>query len=93
MIGLQRIFSIMDDDESGTLTQNEFFKACKDFKVGISEENVPALFKVFDRNLDGTMDYGEFLHTIRGDMNEQRSSLVKQVFQTLENRNGGAFGL
>ena len=84
----------MDDDQSGTLTQNEFFKACKDFKVGISEENVPALFKVFDRNQDGTMDYGEFLLTIRGEMSETRSKLVKQVFQTLTERNGGQpFGL
>jgi len=44
MVGLQRIFKIMDDDESGTLSQREFSKACKDFKIGISEENVPALF-------------------------------------------------
>lgn len=48
MVGLQRIFSMMDDDNSGTLTQREFFKACKDFKIGISEENVPALFARFD---------------------------------------------
>jgi Ca2+-binding EF-hand superfamily protein len=45
MVGLQKIFQIMDDDNSGSLTQREFFKACKDFKIGISEENVPSLFK------------------------------------------------
>jgi Ca2+-binding EF-hand superfamily protein len=37
MVGLQRIFKVMDDDNSGSLSVREFTKACKDFKVGISE--------------------------------------------------------
>jgi len=44
MVGLQRIFKVMDDDNSGSLSVREFSKACKDFKVGISEQNVPILF-------------------------------------------------
>ena len=51
----------MDDDNNGCLTQREFFKACKDFKVGISEENVPTLFGKFDKNGDGTISYDELL--------------------------------
>lgn len=47
----------MDDDQSGTLSLREFTKACKDFKIGISDENVPILFKLFDTNDDGTMSY------------------------------------
>ena len=65
MVGLQRVFTMMDDDQSGTLTQREFFKACKDFKLGISEENVPLLFNMFDTNGDGTMSYEEFQGHIR----------------------------
>ena len=52
MIGLQRIFKIMDDDESGALSLREFNKACKDFRIGISDENIPALFSLFDTNGD-----------------------------------------
>ena len=73
MIGLQRIFKIMDDDESGALSLREFSKACKDFKIGISEENVPALFSLFDTNGDGTMSYQEFLEAVRGQLNERRN--------------------
>ena len=69
IIGLQRIFKIMDDDESGSLSLREFSKACKDFRIGISEENVPALFSMFDANGDGTMSYDEFLYAVRGDLN------------------------
>jgi Ca2+-binding EF-hand superfamily protein len=68
---------MMDDDNSGSLTQREFFKACKDFKVGISEENVPILFKVFDANEDGTMSFEEFLNKVRYPMNEHRLKTVR----------------
>ncbi len=57
MIGLQRLFKMMDDDESQSLSLPEFTKACRDFKVGISDENVPILFSVFDTNGDGTLNY------------------------------------
>ena len=44
IIGLQKTFKIMDDDNSKTINEYEFSKACKDFRVGISEENVPLVF-------------------------------------------------
>ena len=76
MIGLQRIFKIMDDDESGSLSLREFTKACKDFRIGISDENIPALFSLFDTNGDETMSYSEFLYAVRGEMNNTRISIV-----------------
>lgn len=57
LIGLQRLFKMMDDDGSETLSLAEFTKACRDFKVGISEENVPILFDKYDVNRDGTLSY------------------------------------
>jgi len=44
IVGIQRLFKIMDDDGSRTLSEQEFAKACRDFKTGISEENIPTLF-------------------------------------------------
>ena len=44
IIGLQKLFKMMDDDGSQTLSVPEFQKACKDFKLGVTEENVPVLF-------------------------------------------------
>ena len=34
----------MDDDGSRSLGLAEFEKACREFKIGISEENIPELF-------------------------------------------------
>ena len=45
----------MDDDDSKKLSIPDFGKACKDFKIGVSDENVPILFNMFDINGDGTI--------------------------------------
>ena len=81
IIGLQRLFNMMDSDGSQTLSIPEFGKICKDFKVGISEENVPILFNLFDKNRDGTLQYSEFLETIRGDMSHARQDYLTKVWQ------------
>jgi len=87
IVGLQKIFAIMDDDESGTLTLTEFAKACRDFKIGISEENVPTLFSMFDANGDGTLQYAEFIFAVRGDLNERRMEAVKKAWAAADTNN------
>lgn len=77
----------MDDDESGTLTQGEFAKACRDFKIGISEENVPGLFSIFDANGDGTLQYNEFVLAIRGQLNEVRMQAVERAWLNADSNN------
>lgn len=70
VIGMQRIFKIMDDDNSGSLSKQEFEKACRDFKVEIPLEDVTTLFHAFDINRDGTIQYDEFVRVIRGDLSD-----------------------
>jgi Ca2+-binding EF-hand superfamily protein len=72
IIGLQRIFKIMDDDSSKSLSLQEFAKAIRDFKVEVAQEDVAVLFSAFDINRDGTIQYDEFLRIIRGELNEYR---------------------
>jgi len=83
IIGLQRLFNMMDSDGSQTLSIPEFNKICKDFKVGISEENVPILFNLFDKNRDGTLSYAEFLNTIRGEMSSARVEYLRKVWSKI----------
>ena len=74
----------MDDDNSRTLSQYEFTKACRDFKIGIADENMHVLFKAFDRNNDGVINFDEFLYSIRGELSKARRDLIKQAFQKLD---------
>ena len=89
IIGLQKLFSIMDDDNSKSISVYEFTKACRDFKVGISEDNVPILFDAFDTNHDGTLNIDEFLMAIRGELNEFRCDLVVKAFRKIDANGNG----
>lgn len=80
IIGLQRVFKIIDDDNSKSLSRAEFEGACRDFKIGISSEDIGVLFNAFDINKDGTVQYDEFLRLIRGDLTSYRRKLVDQAF-------------
>lgn len=80
IFGIGRIFRIMDDDGSKTLSKAEFEKACRDFKTDISSVDVGLLFNAFDINRDGVIQYDDFLRVIRGDLNDYRKSIVIRAF-------------
>ena len=84
IIGISRIFKIMDDNRNGSLDLHEFAKGCAESKLNFSDVDVKCLFKAFDRNNDNTIDYDEFLRAVKGDMNQGRLRLVNQAFDKLD---------
>ena len=89
IIGLQRIFKIMDDDNSKSLNRQEFEKACREFKMQMTSEDMGILFAAFDINRDGTIQYDEFLRIIRGELNANRKALVEKAFRVLDRDGSG----
>jgi Ca2+-binding EF-hand superfamily protein len=76
IVGLQRQFKIMDDDGSKSLNKYEFIKACSDYGLGFSKEDLAALFTYFDVDNSNCISYDEFLRAIRGPMNINRKKVV-----------------
>jgi Ca2+-binding EF-hand superfamily protein len=73
MIGLRRQFKIMDDNNSGSLDLYEFRKGIKDFQIDIDEKDIDNLFKAFDINGNGDIDFDEFIRVVVGPMNQFRT--------------------
>ena len=71
----------------------ELTKACRDFKIGISDEYIPAIFDAFDKNKDGTLNIDEFVWAICGQMNEVRADIVKAAFTKLDSNCTGTVDL
>ena len=93
IIGLQRLFKIMDDDSSKSLNEYEFSKAIKDFRVEIPDDALHVVFSVFDYNRDGTINYDEFLRAVRGEMNDFRRGLAVQAFKKIDVDNSGVLDI
>jgi calcyphosin len=74
----------MDDNHSMSLDKYEFTKAMQDYMLGFTEAELATLFRTFDYDRSGLIEYDEFLRLIRGPMNPYRKSLVGKAFAKLD---------
>ncbi|DBA04153.1 TPA: LOW QUALITY PROTEIN: hypothetical protein N0F65_004261 [Lagenidium giganteum] len=88
-ISLQRKFRLMDDDENGSISIDEFQRALKESKVHLPPADVQNLFHYFDANHDGSIDFDEFLLGVREPMNERRTLLVRMAFDIIDKDGNG----
>ena len=89
IIGLSRVFKIIDDNNSKTIDMQEWRKACNDYRLDLSEREMSECFSTMDRDGSGEIDYDELLRAIRGPMNEFRTNLVRQAFKKLDKDGSG----
>ena len=60
-----RTFKIMDDNNNRSLDFKEFLKGLNDYGLMIEKDEATVLFQRFDRDGNGTIDFDEFLATLR----------------------------
>lgn len=84
ILGLHRLFQIMDDCQSGKIDSEEFSRVIREYKIGIELSDIQEIFKGFDKDHSGQIHYEEFLNAIRGKMNTHRKSLADKAFERLD---------
>lgn len=87
--GLGIAFRRMDDSGDRKLDRMEFQWGLKENGHDLSPAEFERIFKYFDRNNTGKIDFDEFLVTIRGDLNDFRRHLVGLAFQKLDKTGDG----
>lgn len=92
-MGIGRLFKIFDDDGSKTLCLPEFKKAMTDIRVGLSDREIERLFKIFDTNQGGQIDYEEFLFGVRGEMNDFRRAIAMKAFKVMDKDGSGVLDI
>lgn len=89
IIGIGRSFRIIDDDGSKCLSEAEFEKCLKDYRISESKDEQAAIFRAIDKDGTGSIDYEEFLSMIRGPMSQRRERLVRKAFSKIDLDNDG----
>ena len=65
ILGLQRKFRIMDDNNNQTLSYGEFQKAMMECDLNLDKNNLQILFTYFDKDSSGDIDFEEFLQGLK----------------------------
>ncbi len=84
IFGLRRTFLLFEEKETKTLKINSFTKILDNYRLGIGKEDASILFKSFDLNKSGDIDYEEFVRTIVGEMSNFRRNLVTKAFKIID---------
>lgn len=75
--GIGIVFRRMDDNGDKSLDRYEFQWGLRENGHKLNPAEFEKVFKYFDKNNSGRIDYNEFLRAIRGEMNEFRKGFVK----------------
>lgn len=59
------LFRVMDDDRDRKLNVDEFRKGVEEYGLNFSRADIEELFRLFDIDHNGTIDYEEFLRRLR----------------------------
>ncbi|XP_049880958.1 NADPH oxidase 5 [Pectinophora gossypiella] len=94
----ERVFQIFDEDDSGTISLQEFIAAMHRFAGQTPDDKLRFLFKVYDLDGDGLIQHRELQHVMRACMeengmqfsDEQLLELTSAMFEDADTENRGA---
>ncbi|CAG9859499.1 unnamed protein product [Phyllotreta striolata] len=93
ILGLGRLFRIMDDDGSKNLNREEFLQGLKEVGMELKEDEAEKVFEKFDTNGDGNVNIDEFLIHIRPPLSESRKKVIDEAFRKMDKTADGVITL
>ncbi|XP_053318325.1 calcyphosin [Spea bombifrons] len=87
--GLGRAFRIMDDNRSNGLDLEELSKGLQTYGLFLQPEEVQEIFQRFDTNGNGTINFDEFLNSVRPPMSNCRRQVILDAFSKMDRTGDG----
>jgi len=87
--GFSRQFRLMDDNRDKKLTEEEFRTGCNDFGLDLDASEITTLFNAFDKDKSGSINFDEFLVSLRPPLNDMRTGLIKKAFDKMDKSGDG----
>ena len=93
ILGMRRCFMIYDEENSRTLTFENFNKYITNFLIPLSRNQVAALFRLYDRENTGEINYDSLINELLGKFSESRRNLVNSAFNKLDTTRKGVLNM
>ncbi len=90
---MRRCFMIYDEDNTRKLTFNNFYKYISSFLIPLTKGNAAALFKLYDRQASGVINYDSLINELVGKLSESRKKLVNSAFNKLDENKKGVLSM
>ena len=89
-IGLKKQLKIIDSDQTGFLTLNEFLQAFDYLKItNMQSGELKMVFEIYDQDRSGRINYQLFLNDLITELQPNRLRLVQEAFNHIDvNKNG-----
>ena len=84
---IQKTLNKYDVDNSGRIDTEEFNRLCSEHNINFIPDDIKTVFTCFDPSRTGKIYYQDFLNIIHGSLNEFRTGLVDQLFNSLNKNN------
>ena len=88
-----RIFKVMDNNKNGLLDVDDFRWGLMDYGITLSKEEAVQVLKHFDRDGNGSVDFNEFIRSIRGELNASRKAIIRSAYNKLDVNGDGTVKL
>lgn len=87
--GIARIFRNMDDNLDRKLNREELEKGCTEFGLEMESSELDDVFQQLDRNDNGSIEFDEFLVSLRPPMSKSRLDLIDAAFHKMDKTGDG----
>ena len=79
--GLGKMFTVIEFDGSRHVDAHNFLSGLSECGCALSNEESKSLISHFDTDDDGTINYNEFLISLRGKPNQYRQGVIDASFE------------
>lgn len=90
IIGLGRLFRIMDDDGNKKLNRDEFEKGIIEYGLGFGKDEISSMFAEMDKDGSGCVSFNEFLINIRPPLSQARLNAIDAAFGKMDKTGDGS---
>mmetsp|Transcript_26234 Transcript_26234/g.36534 ORF Transcript_26234/g.36534 Transcript_26234/m.36534 type:complete len:506 (-) Transcript_26234:273-1790(-) len=87
--GISRCFQVNDSNKNGLFENEEFELVLSRAGIFLKKQEMNALFKKFDKDKSGKLDYSEFLRGLQGNLSGRRLNIALLAFQKLDKDGSG----